>query len=143
MERNDLILLVIAAAEDRGLTPVQLQKSVFLIGESKLPGLPTYSYEFIPYNYGPFSLDVYSDADQLASEGMIGYMPVPARSWQKYALTQKGLRLSEEIETQGSEKLVKYVKEVVSWVKSHTFSDLLRAIYAKYPEFRVNSVFQG
>ena len=40
MDKKDALLLVIAAGEDTPLTPVQLQKSLFLVGKSNLSDLP-------------------------------------------------------------------------------------------------------
>ena len=46
-----------------------------------------------------------------------------------------------EAELDGS--AVTYIRAVVQWSQSLSFSNLLRAIYAHYPAYRVNSVFQG
>ena len=40
LEGKDFLLLVVAAAEAEPLTPVQLQKALFLINESNLPEAP-------------------------------------------------------------------------------------------------------
>jgi hypothetical protein len=37
----------------------------------------------------------------------------------------------------------RYLENVVDWVTSLNFSQLVRAIYAKYPRYKVNSVFSG
>ncbi len=41
MDRKDIVLLVIESASDEGLSPLQLQKSLFIIGQSQLAGLPS------------------------------------------------------------------------------------------------------
>jgi len=142
LKNHDITLLVIAAAGDTGLTPIQLMKSVFLISRSGLPDLPPHFYSFLPYNYGPFDPNVYRDAEALESEGMVAEVQDAGRSWSKYIITPAGLKHAEELRTQVSPQFSAYVNEVVTWVKSLTFSGLLRAIYAKYPEMRENSVFQ-
>jgi predicted phage gp36 major capsid-like protein len=38
---------------------------------------------------------------------------------------------------------IDYLGNVVDWVSSMTFPQLVRAIYAKYPAFKANSVFAG
>ena len=40
-------------------------------------------------------------------------------------------------------QVVKYLQDVVAWTRTFTFSALVRAVYARYPEYRVNSVFSG
>ncbi len=143
MERKDITLLVIESAGDEGLSPIQIQKSIFLIGESHLPELPSDFYEFYPYNYGPFCEEVYHDADALVEERMVFNIPIAGQSWSKYVVTPKGQTRSEEIKKENNIGLVAYISETVQWVNSLTFSELLRAIYAKYPGYSENSVFQG
>ena len=66
MTRRDLVLALLAAAEGRPYTPVQIQKAVFVICDL-IPDLiddgPTFNFQ--PYDYGPFDLDVYSELGQL------------------------------------------------------------------------------
>jgi len=143
VERKDVTLLAIESASDGGLSPIQLQKSLFIVGQSHLPGLPSSFYTFYPYNYGPFCEEVYQDTDALVEEGMVFSVPVTGQSWSKYTITPKGRVKAEEIRKETSRELSTYIKETVEWVNSLTFDELLRAIYAKYPAYSTNSVFQG
>lgn len=143
LENRDIMLLVITAAGDTGLTPVQLMKSMFLIGQSELSDLPSNFYSFIPYNYGPFNPDVYRDVEVLVSEGLVLEIRDAGRNWSKYAITPAGLRDAKNFKRRVAHEFSDYIDAVVNWVKSLTFSGLLRAIYAKYPEMRENSVFQS
>lgn len=142
MDRKDIVLLVIESASDEGLSPLQLQKSIFIIGQSQLTGLPSDFYTFRPYNYGPFCEEIYKDSDTLVEEGMVFNVPIAGQSWSKYVITPKGQTRSEEIKKENNIGLVDYINDTVQWVSSLTFSELLRAIYAKYPAYSVNSVFQ-
>ena len=142
MDRKDIVLIVIESASDEGLSPLQLQKGLFIIGQSQLNGLPLDFYAFRPYNYGPFCEEIYHDTDTLVEEGMVFNIPVAGQSWSKYVITLKGQTRGEEIKKENNIGLVEYINDTVQWVKSLDFSELLRAIYAKYPEYRVNSVFQ-
>lgn len=144
MEKKDVTLLVIESAGEEGLSPIQIQKSLFLIEQSHLPALPSDFYEFYPYNYGPFCEEVYQDADALVEEGMVFDMPVSGQSWSMYFIAPKGRDRAEAIRSENDiGDLAQYIKEIVEWISSLTFSGLLRAIYSKYPEYRENSVFQG
>ena len=139
---RDVTLLVIAAAGDTGLTPIQVMKSVFLIGQSGLSDLPPRFYRFFAYDYGPFHPDVYRDVKELVDEGLVYEIREAGRNWSKYTIASPGLRYTEDLKRQVAREFSDYIDEVVSWVKSLTFNQLLQAIYAKYPEMRENSVFQ-
>jgi len=143
LENRDIMLLVITAASDTGLTPVQLMKTMFLIGQSGLADLPSNFYSFVPYNYGPFNSDVYRDVEVMVNEGLVLEIREADRNWSKYAITQAGLKKAKILKQKVTREFSDYINAVVNWVKSLTFSGLLRAIYAKYPEMRENSVFQS
>ena len=143
MDRKDLLLLVLAAAGSDGLSPVQLQKSLFLLENSGLAGLPAHNYEFVPYNYGPFDPQIYEDADELANSRLVAYLPMVGRDWRKYVVAPAGTERVQSMGTSVEAKASAFVFEVVDWVKRQSFAGLLRAIYAAYPQYRVNSVFRG
>lgn len=143
MKDKDIVLLVISAASGEGLSPVQIQKSLFLIGGSHLPELPADFYQFHPYNYGPFNEEIYADADSLVQEGMVFSVPVSGHGWAKYVVTPKGTAKAEEIKKKLSKTLTDFIQVIVDWVSSLSFAELLRAIYRAFPQYRANSVFQG
>jgi hypothetical protein len=68
MERKHWTLLVLAAAGGDPLTPVQLQKTLFLLEKERPEVSGRNYYRFTPYAYGPFDSRVYADAEILASE---------------------------------------------------------------------------
>lgn len=142
VQNKDLTLLVIASAGESGLSPVQLQKSLFLLGKSKLPDIPQDFYPFYPYNYGPFHPNVYADADALSKEGLVMLAP-SGQGWSTYIITSAGVTKAGEVRKKLQQVTASYIDQLVSWVKSHSFNALLRAIYAAYPDFRANSIFQG
>lgn len=143
MDRKDFLLLVVAAGKESPLTPVQLQKSLFLIGQAGLPETRKPYYEFEPYDYGPFDSDIYVDADGLHTQGLVARLPSARGSWIDTAITAGGLEKAAEVKKTLSPQVAKYIEDVVQWVQSQSFAGLLRAIYARHPEFSVNSVFQG
>jgi uncharacterized protein YwgA len=143
LKNRDITLLVIAAAGDSGLTPVQLMKSLFIISKSGFADLPSDFYPFFAYNYGPFHPDVYRDVEALVNEGLVIEIRETGRNWSKYAVAPAGLKYVENLKSQIASELSAYINAVVNWVGSLTFDQLLRAIYAEYPEMRENSVFQG
>jgi len=142
MERMDWALLAISHAKGAGLSPVQLQKSLFLLGK-ELPGEvgPDF-YSFVPHNYGPFDSAIYTDAALLSGMGLVTRNN-SGRGFVEYAPTPDGLAYAEKLKANAPGKAVGYLGRVVPWTQGLTFAALVRAIYAKYPEFRENSVFQG
>jgi len=143
MERKDWALLAIAAARGDALTPVQLQKSLFLLGQEFPTVVGGGYYKFAPYNYGPFDRDVYVDAEVLATEGLVALQNSPGQTWVEYRATQEGLGKAEQLRRPLDANVAQYITDVVAWTRGLSFQSLVRAIYAKYPHFRENSVFRG
>src|SRR5215218_3201395 len=96
--KKDWTLLAIALAGGQPLSPVQLQKSVFLFGEL-LPdeALPEDFYEFVPYNYGPFCPEVYKDAETLAEEGLVQISSAAGHGYSQYSATPEGIAEGERL----------------------------------------------
>src|SRR5947209_12101358 len=101
MEPNSWTLLVICAAKSNGLSPVQLQKSLFLL-ERRLPQeeLGNEFYQFTPYNYGPFDVKIYQDAEALEEIGLIIITQSESRRWKNYQATSSGLELAARLREQ-------------------------------------------
>jgi uncharacterized protein len=141
MQRRDWNLLVLAAAEGQALSPVQFQKALFLISrELPVADLSETFYNFEPYNYGPFDADVYNDALRLVPEELVVVSRSP-RGWMEYSATPTGVERAKRIAESLDPAITNYVKRVVTWVRSQSFPALVRAIYQKYPDMKVNSVF--
>jgi len=143
MNRKDWTLLAISFARGEPLSPVQLQKTLFLLGETLASAVGPDFHHFEPYNYGPFSRTVYDDVTQLASDGLVRMDCQPGRSWVEYAATPEGLEQAAELKKAASGTALAYLEAVVGWARSLSFQQLVRAIYKLYPEQRANSVFQG
>jgi uncharacterized protein YwgA len=141
LDRKDFLLMTVAAGGSKPLTPVQLQKSLFLIRE-RSSEVPNQFYEFEPYNYGPFSEDIYLDADTLEGEGLLFSIPSTKGRWLSRAITPAGMERVTELEKRLSQRSYAYIRQLVEWTQSLSFSGLVKAIYEAYPEYRKNSVFQ-
>jgi uncharacterized protein len=142
VERQDWTLLAISLAKGRGLSPVQLQKVLFLLGKSVPSDIGSDFYTFEPYNYGPFDRTIYSDAGFLSTVGLVNISSTGS-GYSEYTATPEGQTRSEIIKATASPRAVAYLEKVVPWAQALSFSSLVRAIYNKYPEYRRNSVFQG
>jgi uncharacterized phage-associated protein len=144
VRRSDWALLAIAAARGELLTPVQLQKVLFLLGAQKPQDVGQPFYAFRPYNYGPFSSDVYLDADALEQEGLVRIdRSGPGRSWSVYRATPEGLDQATRLAAQLPADLSSYLDRLVQWARLLTFQQLVSAVYSAFPEQRANSIFVG
>jgi|SRR5215213_531235 len=142
MERRYWPLLVIDDAGPTGLSPVQLQKVLFLIGQNLANEVGKSYYKFVPYNYGPFDQRVYSDADILIRAGLVQSVQVAGRNWAYYTVTPEGHGVAYHARnTEVSPKMSGYITKVVKWAQSLSFAQLLSAIYKAYPQYKAKSVF--
>lgn len=142
MHRRDWALLTLAAAAGEELTPVQLQKVLFLVGERQRDKVGRGFYVFSPYNFGPFSADVYADAEQLEREGLARIdRGAPGRSWSLYAITPEGTERAREVALKAPQGLPEYIGRLVAWARPLTFQQLVSAVYRAYPGQRKNSIF--
>jgi hypothetical protein len=141
--RQEWLLIALAHRNGQPMTPAQIQKAMFLMAaEARLLVGPKF-YNFVPYNYGPFDANVYHDLDVLAERGLVTGNSFPGRNWKTYTVTPTGLVAAGHLKAAANHRGVGYLERVVDWVSSMSFPQLVRAIYAKYPEYKANSVFTG
>lgn len=143
MQRRDWNLLVLTTAGGEALTPVQLQKVLFLIGKNLPEEVSSGFYDFKPYDYGPFDATVYQDAEELEREKKAYIRSVPGRRWSEYGATPAGVEAAKQIKSELDPRILDYVDRLVEWARSLSFQNLLRAIYKAHPKYKVNSVFQN
>jgi hypothetical protein len=140
MDRSDWNLLVLSAAAGKPLSPVQLQKVIFLL-QRNYPEAVGAGYNFQPYNFGAFDADVYSDAEGLELQGLSKITRSPG-GWKEYAATPAGLERAKALEAEADPRAISYMKRVVAWARGLTFQDLVRAVYKAYPDTKANSIFR-
>ena len=136
------VLLALLAGKRHSLTPVELQKTLFLLGARRSKEVGEGFYRFEPYDYGPFAVDVYRDADRLAADGLVAVDLSMGKSLRQYRLTAAGLARAKELAGKVPERALAYLREVVAWAQSLSFNELVRAIYEAYPKMRARSVFR-
>lgn len=140
VKRADLLLKIIATANGKRLTPVQLQKVAFLLGEKRRVAMPEDYFSFRKYDYGPFSAEVYADAEQLERDGLIAISINPRGGWREYSATAEGIEADFENIPEG---VASFIDDTVQWAMQLSFQQLVRAVYEEFPQYRENSVFQG
>lgn len=138
--RIDVLLRIITSAEGDPLSPVQLQKVAFLIGEECRDYVPPDYYEFVAYDYGPFCADIYKDTEKLQQEGLITIDLNSEGRWKEY---RAAFRSRNHDASLIPPPLADYINRVVDWAMSLSFRELVSTIYHLYPDYARNSIFRG
>lgn len=140
MDKKDWLLAVLDAG--RSLSPVRLQKSLFLIGMKAAESVSDDFYDFVPFDYGPFSAQIYSDASDLEREGLAFIDNPYDRGWRRYGATEAGKERAAELFEKMDDNVAAVIHETVSWVRRQSFASLVRTVHEQYPEYSVNSIFK-
>ena len=135
MDKRDWLLLVISER----MEPIQIQKAMFKFSkEAPVPRME--AYQFVPYNWGPCSFDIYEDLRKLRNEKQIESVPTGS-GWNLYQLTALGHQEADKIRATADENLVNHLDETRTWVASRNFAQLLRDVYEQYPDYATESIF--
>jgi uncharacterized protein YwgA len=140
--RERLLLFIALDGAPQGLDPIRLQKGMFLyaMDDESRPGEV---YDFVPYNYGPMSSQIYRDLEWLSEQELIEAVPVEGQSWARYTATERGLTAARDLLGQEpSQAAAQRLYEIKIDVSSHTFKEVLEDVYDRYPEFASKSVFR-
>lgn len=143
MRPIDSTLLAIASAK-AALQPVQLQKALFLFA-AKVPAevLPATSrYQFKPYDYGPFSAEIYADAEVLEQHGLVDISRPPTSRYKEFCITPAGRAAAVTLRAHENPNVVNYLANLVAYTQSLGFNQLVASVYEEFPEMRANSVFK-
>jgi len=142
LNRDEVLLVMLAHAQGKELTPVQIQKSLFLAAEEVSDAFHDSSrYKFEPYDYGPFDKQVYADAHALAAKGLVK-IGIDPRGWSTYAATAEGLQQGAALRVELNDGQREMLDRIVGLVRKLSFTQLVSAIYKKYPPMRARSVFR-
>ena len=134
MSKAEWLLLALDAAGSQGLSPVQLQKSLFLLGKRATTALSEF-YEFVPYNYGPFSREIYQDAKSLEQQGLVSVTPGHNAGYREYRITPTGHMRADHLWKRVDPQAAAYLRSLVDWAQRTSFASLVSAIYSEYPEY--------
>jgi len=116
-------------------------KGLFLVsqrGAGELDDL----YQFKPYDYGPFTSEIYADLQVLSLRGLVAQEAVAGRSWRMYRPTTDGIERARELTSGLAPADAAIIDDAYRFVTTRGFLQLLREIYAEYPEYAVNTVVQ-
>lgn len=121
--REDWTLLSMATAK-RSLLPIQLQKSLYLLGQ-RFPKLTAGAfYTFRAISTGHSSEEVSRDANLLAMTGLVS-IDVIDPGGRAYRVTPKGLEHARELETRADPDAMQFLRRTVAWVRTRSVDQLL------------------
>ena len=141
MEREAFMLAAMSPAGSNSFSPVQVQKLFFLLDENVAKQVSGSYFDFQPYDYGPYDKDVYIELNQLEKEGLVEIITPTVQGVRSFRLTNEGQQAGNEVLGEFPEPIQQYIRDVVNFVRSLSFAELVSAIYQAYPEMKVNSVF--
>lgn len=143
LTRQDWLLLALSKSPGGVMSPVQIQKALFLFSQEVGGSIGPEFYSFEPYDYGPFDAAIYVDLRRMMTVGHVRGEWSLGRDWKNYTITKSGRNAARVLENDADARLTEFLGRIVVWVKGRSFSDLLRSVYAAHPDFAVNSVFRG
>ena len=142
MERQPLVLAALAGGgENARYWPVQVQKLFFLVDREASRLVDGPHFEFQPYDYGPFDRAVYVELDSLQAQGLVNAQNTGR--YRVYSLSPEGYRQGMHNLHRLGNPARSYIEQAARWVLSLNFQQLVAAIYRRYPDMKVNSVFRG
>ena len=135
----------------RGRT--RFQKMIFLLQakQSSTNSKPDLGFNFVPYDYGPYSKALQLDINDLIERGLIKEEPEMGQFGKykyKYKITQTGQTLVERLLTKRKyskhqfEMLHKLLIEIKNDINDKDIDLLLREIYTDYPAYAQFSKYQ-
>jgi uncharacterized protein len=147
LRRQYLLAFIAEGGANRSnydLDPIRIMKGTFIFNQ-EAPGAwlsREERYRFEPYDYGPYSPEVYSDLSALVGLGLVRTRDVLGQTWKFYSATEEGERYARSLVGVLDPAALGFLRRVREFVTKLSFTDLLKAVYQKYPSFAVNSVFR-
>lgn len=105
-------------------------------------------YQFVPYDYGPFSRPLYEDLDELYERGFINelsetvdYGDTEGQVKYQYSLQPSGVSfLEDRMSDDDFQKILQKAEQIKKEFNNMALSQLLEIVYSEYPEYTENSV---
>ena len=150
MHRKLLPLALMYAGEGKPIEGrTRLQKLVFLmqkqLEEADEDPLESGDYEFVAYDYGPFSKELYDDLDESMERDMVDSETEPVdedKDKYVYEIRDNG---EQWVETQLSKEEAQRILELAEDIKEEYgdiyLSELIDEVYSRYPEYAQNSIY--
>lgn len=126
MNREDWLLLVLAAADGEIMTATRIHKVLFLVTRHQEGDLPN----FKPGPYGPHSDDVGPDLELLESRGLV--FTIYRDRQTMHAASVAGWKRAAELPV--PQHVREHAASVASWAQREEFNSLWHAMKENHPE---------
>jgi uncharacterized protein (DUF488 family) len=128
LSRQKCILYMLQLAQ-RPVSHLEVVKWCFLLA-TEMPSKGGDSfYQFVPYQYGPFSFGLFQEMNKLIEEGLV--MLPDTKTWSATG----NYECTEDLKTQLRSDIFDVVKRYGKW----KVDDVVQHIYSKNPYFTINS----
>ncbi|MBI1657680.1 MAG: hypothetical protein IS632_02745 [Thaumarchaeota archaeon] len=122
----------------------RFQKMIFLLQAKQAGTNARTDFNFVPYDYGPYSKALQLDVNRLIEHDLLEEEPTKGPSGKymyRYRITEKGKMLVDRLLTEPAyrehqfEAILRRLEEIKSDINGKDLDALLREIYARYPEY--------
>ncbi|QCS43603.1 type II toxin-antitoxin system antitoxin SocA domain-containing protein [Natrinema versiforme] len=127
----------------------RLQKLVFLmqkrLEEAGEDPLQSDDYEFVPYDYGPFSKELYDDLDETIARGMVEDREEDLgedKVKYDYEIQDQGKQwVGDQLSKEEAQRILELAEEIKDEYGDVYLSDLIDEVYSRYPKYAENSIY--
>lgn len=151
MDRKLLPAALLYANEEESIVGrTRLQKLVFLMEmnfqeeRGSLPLTPN-TYDFEPYDYGPFSKQLYDDVDELKDQGLIREVKEEYKEGEVryiYEIEDKGRELIENnLNKEEMREVLSRASRLKGEFNNDPLPEFIKEVYSRYPKYAENSVY--
>ncbi|KXA95608.1 hypothetical protein AKJ36_00120 [candidate division MSBL1 archaeon SCGC-AAA259I07] len=145
MDKKLLPLALVYANEGEAVEGrTRFQKMIFLAQKQSDEIQSVEKYDFIPYDYGPFSKELYDDIDELVERGIVKERTKTRNGKKKYfyELSEKGREIiRSKLQDENFKEIERTIEEIKSEFNSMELPKLLDIVYSRYPKYAEKSVF--
>lgn len=128
----------------------RLQKMVFLLQKEleqrEQSRVTEPAYDFIPYDYGPFSRGLYDDLDAMIDQQFVDDTEEPLQSGKVKYIYEiendgQGLIESEAESWEDVKEILQIAREIKREYNDMLLSELIELVYSEYPDYAERSVY--
>lgn len=124
--RRGWLLLVLSMSGKGGLSPVQLQRSLFLVAQKREEQVGSGVYEFEEAGGSALmSPTLYEDIDALVAAAHIEKEWMPDLSASMFRLSDTGWAWSEDLRRKVKKNALAGLEDAVAWVKEQSYLELM------------------
>lgn len=141
---EDWILILLAVTENKAISgKLMFVKELFLLEKEVFPLITgrNESFQFYPYDYGPYSTKFARKLNELIREEYVEAIPIPETDEEnfQFKLTEAGLRKAEEAMKKVTPEFVEMLRNKRrGWDQLGHFG-ITRRVYSRYPEYTIRS----